>query len=143
MLPRLQSAGLRRQQTHQLQSNQLPNILLIQAALLLQVLNLLDPKLKVATFAKRWAQAVKHKNRDRQTDLITTGGCVKCRQTGRYVVAPKVDGRITCVGQQQQQQQQEEAWEKQQQQEGPACEAIGCGGAEPSEETLRCGSSSK
>jgi hypothetical protein len=104
-----------------------------------QVLNLLDPKLKVATFAKRWAQAVKHKNRDRQTDLIATGGCVKCPQTGRYVVAPKVDGRITCVGQQQQQ----EAREKQQQQEGAACEAIDCGGAPPSEEALRCDSSSK
>jgi hypothetical protein len=77
---------------------------------------MLDPKIKVTTFAKRWTQAIKHKGRDRETDLITTGGCVKCPQTGRYVVAPKIDGRITCVGQQQQQQQQ--------QQEGPVCAAL-------------------
>ncbi|WIA18701.1 hypothetical protein OEZ85_003402 [Tetradesmus obliquus] len=88
---------------------------------MLEVLNLLDPKVKVHTFAKRWTQAIKHKGRDRQTDLITTGGCVKCPQTGRYVVAPKLDGRIMCVGQQQQQQEERE---QQQQQQAPACEAL-------------------
>ncbi|KAF6251135.1 Metallo-dependent phosphatase-like protein [Scenedesmus sp. NREL 46B-D3] len=88
---------------------------------MLEVLNLLDPKIKVATFAKRWAQALKHKGRDRQTDLITTGGCIKCPQTGRYAVAPKVDGRITCVGRQQQKQ---EARKQQQQQEGATCAVL-------------------
>jgi hypothetical protein len=92
------------------------------------VLNLLDPKIKVKTFAKRWAQAIKHKGRDKQSDLIKTGNCVKCPQTGRYVVAPKLDGRITCVGKEQQQQEERE---QQQQQEAPACEALACGGEGP------------
>lgn len=73
-----------------------------------QVLNLLDPKVKVAAFAKRWSQAVKHKDRDQQTDLIVTGMCAKCVNTGRYVVAPKLDGRISRLGQEEEQQQEQE-----------------------------------
>ncbi|KAF8064656.1 yfkN [Scenedesmus sp. PABB004] len=63
-----------------------------------QVLNLLDPTARVGAFAKRWAQARKNSGRDRATDLIATGNCVRHPVSGRFVVAPTVDGRITRVG---------------------------------------------
>lgn len=64
----------------------------------LQVLNQLNINSKVKTFAKRWAQAAKHKDWDRQTYLIKSGNCTKCPKTGDFVIAPVLDGRIKCVG---------------------------------------------
>ena len=63
-----------------------------------QVLNSINISIKVKTFAKRWAQAAKHKDWDRQTYIIKTGNCTKCPKTGDYVIAPVLDGRIVCMG---------------------------------------------
>eukprot|EP00775_Hariotina_reticulata_P012277 gene12277-12413_t len=57
----------------------------------------LDASAKVRVFAKRWAQATKHKGRDHGTDLIVTGNCIRHPQSNKYLVAPAVDGRITIV----------------------------------------------
>ncbi len=64
----------------------------------MQVLNRLNINGKVKSFAKRWAQAAKHPDWDRQTYLIKSGNCTKCPKTGDYVIAPALDGRITCAG---------------------------------------------
>jgi hypothetical protein len=51
----------------------------------------------VRSFAKRWAQAAKHKDTSRHELLLLTGNCVRDPETGLLCVAPAVDGRIRIV----------------------------------------------
>lgn len=53
--------------------------------------------LQVRSFAKRWAQAAKHKDTSRHELLLLTGNCVRDPETGLLCVAPAVDGRIRIV----------------------------------------------
>lgn len=55
-------------------------------------------KHKVASFARRWAQAAKQRNTPADQRIIATGNCVQCPDSHRYVVAPAVDGRIQLIG---------------------------------------------
>jgi len=55
-------------------------------------------KHKLVAFAKRWAQAAKHKGTAASEQILLTGNCVQDPATHKYVVAPAVDGRITLVG---------------------------------------------
>jgi hypothetical protein len=57
-------------------------------------------KHRVAHFARRWAQAVKHEGTPACDQILTTGNCVKDPVTQQYVVAPALDGRISRIDEQ-------------------------------------------